>query len=90
MKRGDLVTKKWLTALFMSMFKNANAIDESQIKQLTSLQIVATLKDNQTHEVTNYSEKLSTLNNQYFAGIYELGTENLLFQSLYDEIQKVL
>ncbi len=90
MKRGDLVTKEWLTALFMSMFKSANAVDESQIKQLTSLQIVSTLTDKNTGLVTNYSEKLSTLNNQYFAGIYELGTENLLFQSLYDEIQKVL
>lgn len=87
MKRGDLVTKEWLTALFMSMFKSANAIDESQIKQLTSLQVFVTDEDNGT---TYVSEKLSTLNNQYFAGIYELGTNNLLFQSLYDEIQKVL
>lgn len=87
MKRGDLVTKEWLTALFMSMFKSANAVDESQIKQLTSLQVFVTDVDGET---TYVSEKLSTLNNQYFAGIYELGTENLLFQSLYDEIQKVL
>ncbi len=87
MKRGDLVTKEWLTALFMSMFKSANAVDESQIKQLTSLQVFVTDEDNGT---TYVSEKLSTLNNQYFAGIYELGTDNLLFQSLYDEIQKVL
>ena len=90
MKRGDLVTKEWLTAVFVSMFRSANSIDESQIKQLTSLQIVSTLTDENTGLITNYSEKLSTLNNQYFAGIYELGTENLLFQSLYDEIQKVL
>ena len=87
MKRGDLVTKEWLTALFMSMFKSTNAVDESQIKQLTSLQVFVTDEDNGT---TYVSEKLSTLNNQYFAGIYELGTDNLLFQSLYDEIQKVL
>ncbi|HPS31545.1 MAG TPA: hypothetical protein PLZ43_14920 [bacterium] len=87
MKRGDLVTKEWLTAQFMSMFKSANAVDESQIKQLTSLQVFVTDEDGGT---TYVSEKLSTLNNQYFAGIYELGTDNLLFQSLYDEIQKVL
>ena len=87
MKRGDLVTKEWLTAQFMSMFKSANAVDESQIKQLTSLQVFITDEDGGT---TYVSEKLSTLNNQYLAGIYELGTNNLLFQSLYDEIQKVL
>lgn len=83
MKRGDLVTKKTLTAMFLAMFKNANEIDESQIKTLTSLQVY--INDG---GVT--SEKLSTLNNQFFNGVYELGTTNLLFQSLYDEIQKVI
>jgi hypothetical protein len=83
MKRGDLVTKKTLTAIFLAMFKNANEIDESQIKTLTSLQVY--INDD---GVT--SEKLSTLNNQFFNGVYELGTTNLLFQSLYDEIQKVI
>lgn len=83
MKRGDLVTKKTLTAMFLAMFKNANEIDESQIKTLTSLQVFV-------NDSGVTSEKLSTLNNQFFNGVYELGTTNLLFQSLYDEIQKVI
>jgi hypothetical protein len=83
MKRGDLVTKKTLTAIFLAMFKNANEIDESQIKTLTSLQVFV-------NDSGVTSEKLSTLNNQFFNGVYELGTTNLLFQSLYDEIQKVI
>lgn len=83
MKRGDLVTKKTLTAMFLDMYKNANEIDESQIKSLTHLQVFI------NHEGVT-SEKLSTLNNQFFNGVYELGTTNLLFQSLYDEIQKVI
>jgi hypothetical protein len=69
------------------MFRNANEVDETQVTKMTSMQIVGSYEDGGS---TYYQEKMQTLNNQYFDGIYELGTTNLLFQSLYDEIQKVV
>lgn len=87
MKRGDAVTKSWLTAKFLDIFKNANEVDETQIPVMTSLQVVRSYEDGGS---TYYQEKMQTLNNQYFDGIYELGTTNLLYQALYDEVQKVV